>query len=141
MNGHTVDVDVNLFRKKESGIVFSGQPKHGSVAWRRSGNDWEELIYWQSLPDESGWVTAEEFRHRKKNKKEKKTRFYLANPHLLQEKINAKRRETRKLCEQAQLTREQAQCQCPGEEHLASCITGYLYSGECSGTHFNGASD
>ena len=87
MSGHTIDADTDLFRKKELGAVFSGQPVHGSVAWRKNGDEWEELIYWNKVPEVTSWLIAEEFRQRKYNLKITHIAFFLANPHLLHEKI------------------------------------------------------
>ena len=95
MSGHTIDADVDLFRKKESTMVFSGQPSHGSPAWRKSGGDWVGLIYWNKSPHRAGWLTAEEFRRRKNEIKLANINFYNANPHLLRKKIDNERRGSR----------------------------------------------
>ncbi len=98
MSAHTLDADVNLFRKKDESSVFTGMPRHGSVAWRRVGSEWVELIYWQlNSFGGIGWVTIEEFRDRKRNKKSSNNYFYRLHPHLLREKINAKRGNRREL--------------------------------------------
>ncbi len=98
MSRHTLNADVNLFRKKEEGTVFTGIPRHGSIAWRRNGPEWEELIYWQ-LPygGDPGWVTVEEFKERKQRRKTSNIYFYDIHPHLLRQKIDAKRGNRREL--------------------------------------------
>lgn len=120
MTAHSLGEGLTLFRSKEEGIVFSGKPKHGSVAWSRGGQDWCELIYWDKAPEPTGWVTVGEFRLRNRVKKERNIAFFNSNPHLLRDKIMIARRGHNLLCLRVIKSQEQI---CPSE---------------CSGAQFSG---
>lgn len=86
-----------LYRCKDVNCPYDEAPKHGSVSWRYDGTHWFELRFWHKPPNQTGWMSADEFSRLKEQVRQDNIEFYRSHPNDLRRKIDLKRKGARLL--------------------------------------------
>jgi hypothetical protein len=78
---------VERFRSKDTTRPFTEAPTHGSVSWTFVDGQWLGWHYWSLPPDQSEWISIDEFSRRTKERKDRNYQYYKSHPNALREKI------------------------------------------------------